>query len=46
VKNQKSCTFADIFNPFMGKNIKWLKDNGIIRHVGPAKGGRWEVIGK
>ena len=30
----------------MDKNIKWLKDNGIIRHVGPAKGGRWEVIGK
>lgn len=28
----------------MDKNIKWLKDNGIIRHVGPAKGGRWEVI--
>lgn len=30
----------------MEKNIKWLKENGIIRHVGPAKGGRWEVIGK
>lgn len=30
----------------MDKNIKWLKDNGIIRHIGPAKGGRWEVIGK
>ena len=30
----------------MDKNIKWLKDNGIIRHVGPAKGGHWEVIGK
>jgi ATP-dependent DNA helicase RecG len=28
----------------MDKNIKWLKENGIIRHVGPAKGGRWEVI--
>jgi len=28
----------------MEKNIKWMKDNGIIRHVGPAKGGRWEVI--
>ena len=28
----------------MDKNIKWLKDNGIIRHIGPAKGGRWEVI--
>ena len=30
----------------MDKNIKWLKDNGIIRHIGPAKGGRWEVIRK
>ena len=30
----------------MDKNIKWLKENGIIRHVGPAKGGRWEVMGK
>ena len=30
----------------MEKNIKWLKDNGIIRHIGPAKGGRWEVMGK
>ena len=28
----------------MDKNIKWLKENGILRHVGPAKGGRWEVI--
>lgn len=30
----------------MEKNIKWLKDNRIIRHIGPAKGGRWEVIRK
>lgn len=30
----------------MEKNIKWLKDNGIIRHIGPAKGGRWDVMGK
>jgi ATP-dependent DNA helicase RecG len=26
------------------KNIKYLKDNGWIRRIGPAKGGYWEVI--
>jgi predicted HTH transcriptional regulator len=25
------------------KNIKYLKDNGWIRRIGPAKGGYWEV---
>lgn len=25
------------------KNIKYLKDNGWIRRIGPAKGGHWEV---
>lgn len=26
------------------KNIRFLKDNGLIRRVGPANGGRWEVL--
>ncbi|WGK70385.1 putative DNA binding domain-containing protein [Candidatus Haliotispira prima] len=26
------------------KNIKYLKDHGWIKRVGPAKGGHWEVI--
>jgi len=25
-------------------NIRWLKSHGLIRRVGPAKGGRWEVL--
>ena len=25
-------------------NIRWLKDHGLIRRVGPAKGGYWEVL--
>ncbi len=28
------------------KNIKFLKENGWIRRVGPDKGGHWEVLGK
>ena len=27
-------------------NIRKLKDEGLIRRVGPAKGGHWEVIEK
>lgn len=30
----------------MDKNIKWLQAKGLVRHVGPAKGGHWEVIKK
>ena len=26
------------------KNIRKLKDQGIIRRVGPDKGGHWEII--
>ncbi len=26
------------------KNIKYLKDNGWLKRIGPAKGGHWEVI--
>ena len=26
-------------------NLRWLKMQGIIRRVGPDKGGHWEVIG-
>jgi len=26
------------------KNIKWLKSGGYVRRVGPAKGGRWEIV--
>ena len=26
-------------------NLRWLKMRGIIRRVGPDKGGHWEVIG-
>ena len=26
------------------KNIKSLKEQGIIRRVGPDKGGHWEVV--
>ena len=26
------------------KHIKQLQDQGIIRRVGPAKGGHWEII--
>jgi len=25
-------------------NIKFLKENGWIRRIGPAKGGHWEVL--
>jgi len=25
-------------------NIRWLKKHGLIRRVGPAKGGYWEVL--
>jgi len=25
-------------------NIRWLKEHGLIRRVGPAKGGYWEVL--
>ncbi|ERJ57683.1 MarR family transcriptional regulator [Sphingobacterium paucimobilis] len=28
------------------KNIKKLKDAGLIKHIGPTKGGHWEVIQK
>ena len=28
------------------KSIKILRDQGIIRRVGPDKGGHWEVIEK
>ena len=27
-------------------NIAWLKKNGYVRHVGPDKGGHWEVLDK
>ncbi len=26
------------------KNLKYLKDNGFIARIGPAKGGHWEII--
>jgi ATP-dependent DNA helicase RecG len=26
------------------KNIRTLKEAGLIRRIGPAKGGRWEII--
>ena len=26
------------------KQLAKLKSQGVIRHVGPAKGGRWEII--
>jgi ATP-dependent DNA helicase RecG len=26
------------------KNIKTLRDKGILRRVGPDKGGHWEVL--
>lgn len=28
------------------KNLKKLKDKQIIQRIGPAKGGRWEIIFK
>ena len=28
------------------KNIKTLREHGIIRRIGPDKGGYWEVIGE
>ena len=27
------------------KNLKALRESGRLRHVGPTKGGYWEVIG-
>ena len=27
------------------KNLKALRESGRLRHVGPTKGGHWEVIG-
>ncbi|MFZ5571776.1 MAG: winged helix-turn-helix transcriptional regulator [Thermodesulfobacteriota bacterium] len=26
------------------KHLKILRENGCIRRIGPAKGGRWEVL--
>jgi ATP-dependent DNA helicase RecG len=30
----------------MEKNISWLKEKGLIKRIGPDKGGYWEVIKK
>lgn len=46
ISTRRLAELLDISTTAMEKNIKWLKDNRIIRHVGPAKGGRWEVMGK
>ena len=27
------------------KNLRTLRESGRLRHVGPTKGGHWEVIG-
>jgi ATP-dependent DNA helicase RecG len=28
----------------MEKNISWLKEKGLIKRIGPAKGGHWEIV--
>jgi ATP-dependent DNA helicase RecG len=28
------------------RNIKKLQEKGLLKRVGPDKGGRWEVIGE
>ncbi len=33
----------DISETAVEKNIKKLKDKGLLKRVGPAKGGRWAV---
>ena len=28
----------------MDRHLKYLKDNGFLKHVGPKKGGYWQVV--
>jgi ATP-dependent DNA helicase RecG len=28
----------------MEKNILWLKEKGLIKRIGPDKGGYWEIV--
>jgi ATP-dependent DNA helicase RecG len=28
----------------MEKNISWLKEKGLIKRIGPDKGGYWEIV--
>lgn len=43
-KNRMS-EILNISNTAVDKNVFKLKNLGIIKRVGPAKGGHWEVIG-
>jgi len=37
-------TIVGISQTAIENNIKWLKENGHIDRVGPAKGGHWVIL--
>lgn len=52
INNNKNITYkelADILGiteKSIYKNIEKLKQKGILKRVGPAKGGHWEIVDK
>ena len=44
ISTSKMAEFIGIDRRNIARNIKKLQDQGIIRRVGPDKGGFWEII--
>jgi len=46
VSKQEMADRIGISTTAIDKNIDRLKELGLVKHVGPAKGGHWEVVGE
>ena len=51
IRNNPNITLSEIAGNlgvsrrWIATNIKHLQDKGIVKRVGPNKGGHWEIIG-
>jgi ATP-dependent DNA helicase RecG len=44
ISSVQLATEVGISSTAIEKNLKFLKENGFIARIGPAKGGHWEVL--